>query len=125
MIWIIYFLSAFGLSWIIGHAKITLSLRVLLAGRKEFAAQSEIRTPQGQVIQQAFPAQTALPPLIPVVGPFLVELMECTACSGTWIGFAASFWMPMVLGSNPVAWCLIMGCATCASNLIVAKYFGR
>lgn len=125
MIWIIYFLAAWGLSYIMGIAQISLSLRVLLGGipaSPAVPAQKVIDIAGNSVtIHPALDAREEVAPVIPVVGPFLVDLLECPACSGFWIGIAGSFWLPMVLGGNPVAWSVIMGCATCGVNFLIAN----
>jgi hypothetical protein len=109
--WLIYFAAAFGLAYIIGHAKISFGLRLLLGGAPAIP---------GRGLDGAnIPPTPAVKPLIPVVGPFLADLMECLACSGFWIGVASSFWLPMVLGSNPVAWSVIVGCATSGMNYVI------
>jgi len=112
VIWLIYFAAAFGLAYILGHAKISFGLRVLLGGIPG--------TPGRGLDGSTTPAVPEIRPLIPVVGPFLAELLECLACSGFWIGVASSFWLPMVLGSNPVAWSVIMGCATSGMNYTIS-----
>ncbi len=108
MLWFVYYSAAFGLAFIMGAAKISFSLRVVLGGV------SEIADEKGKVLR------AAIRPFIPIVGPFLVELLECFGCSGFWIGVASSFWLPQQLGSNPVAWSLIMGCSTAGLNFFLA-----
>ncbi len=114
MIWAIYFLAAFGLAYIMGHAQISHGLRVLLGGQPFVADQ------KNQHLGITIPGQDELQPLIPIVGPFLVDLLECVACSGFWIGVASSFQMPNVLTSSAISWALVLGCTTCASNFIIA-----
>lgn len=119
MIWAIYFLAAFGLSFIIGGAKISYSLRALLGGS---VARPAFQHP---VTKEQIPAQEEVKPLIPIVGPWLCDLMECFACTGTWIGFAASFWLPqphLTPALSPPAWCLALGCATCASSYLLGSF---
>lgn len=113
MIWLIYFSAALGLSYIMGHARISLGLRILIGGQGAVDAYVHPMT------RQAIPARNGADPLIPVVGPWIVELLECAACSGFWIGVAGSFWLPVLLGNNPVAWAIVMGCATCGMNYFI------
>ena len=118
MNWFIYFAAAFGFSYIIGIAQISHSLRVLLGGVDGHPAQ-----PAHVMFGRIIPAQEETPtlrPLIPVVGPFIVDLIECPACSGFWIGVASSFWLPVLFGSNPVLWALVMGCATSGMNYFIS-----
>ena len=59
---LLFFVSAFGLAYIVGHSKISLPLRTLVGG-----------TPSGA------------PPLFPGAA-MLIEMLECPACFGFWIG---------------------------------------
>lgn len=88
-----YCLAAFGLAYIVGHAKISLFFRVLIGG-----------TPSGGK------------PLIPVVGPFLVDLVECPACFGFWEGLAYGWITTNFVGG------LWFGCLTSGSNFLLGRF---
>lgn len=99
---VLYFLSAFGFAFIVGHSKISLPFREWLA------------------------------PVVQVPGPqpffhlraFLLALIECPACLGFWIGvivFAThivTLPLPFWLGLS------LLALSTCAVNLLLAKYVG-
>lgn len=103
MIWVLYFLAAFGLAYIVGFSKITINLRVTLAGETSISSPAVKK------------------PLIPVVTPWLVDLIECPACFGMWIGAAASFYMPAPAALPWWAWLLVLGCATSGANFVVGR----
>jgi len=98
-------LAAFGLAYIVGHSKISLSFRLLLGGR-----------PADDPTQYSPPARPEILPLIPVAGPWLVDLLECPACFGFWEGFIGSF----VLGQAFEA-AVLAGCAVAGSNFILGR----
>jgi hypothetical protein len=85
---ILYYLAAFGLAYIIGHAKITYRLRA-----------------RGVAMGAA--------------GKLVVELLECPACLGFWIGLAAGYFNVV---SFAATWVLAL--TTCAVNLIAARFAG-
>jgi hypothetical protein len=126
MTWVFYFAAAWGLAYIMGAARISYSLRVLLAGdpgQDAIAAQYALDAAGNKfLIRPALPQRDPIPPLIPVVGPFLVDLLECMACSGFWIGLVSSFWLPRQLGSNDVAWAFVVACATSGVNYLLGTF---
>lgn len=92
-------LASFGAAYITGHSTISLPFRVLLGGAKN----------------DVYERKAA----IPVVGPFLVALLECPACFG--------FWQGLVLGWQlgvPAGAVLVWGCAISGSNFILARLTG-
>jgi hypothetical protein len=55
-----------------------------------------------------------------------LALLECPACLGTWVGFAAGYWA-WSRGFSSLGWQMsvaVGGLYTCASNLILARLTG-
>jgi hypothetical protein len=132
---VLWFLSAWGAAFVIGHSKISLALRVLLGG-----SPSSIEGPAlGYGVEADIPVRVvthgdgglptivrpAIRPLIPVVGPWLAALLECCACTGFHLG-----WLAVVLGVVDVPfsprWVSALGLAFATSgvNLLLAKWVG-
>lgn len=93
-------LGFFGASYIVGHSKISLTWRIILGGH--------VGSPEFQVL--------SLKPLIPVVGPWLVELLECPACFGFWIGLIFA-----LMGRATFSLCLLTAFAVAGSNFILGR----
>lgn len=91
-----YLLAAFGLAYIVGHAKISLVPRLLLGG--------------------SLHAEPPVKPLVPVVGPFLVDLAECPACFGFWVGLVYA--LAVGGGFGDALW---LGCLTSGSNFLLGR----
>jgi hypothetical protein len=84
----LYTIAAFALAWIIGHAQISFPIRNWLAGRNW-----------------------------PGVSVFL-DLIQCPACLGVWIGFIAGWvCLGFVMGIFLALW-------TCGTNLILGALIG-
>jgi len=95
VLWLL--LAAFGLAAVLGHSRITLSFRILLAGSK--------------------PGEPELKPLIPVVGPWFIELIECPMCLGVWEGF----WFVVLQDYSALGAAVLAGCAVAGSNFILGR----
>jgi hypothetical protein len=57
---------------------------------------------------------------------WLVTLLECPACLGTWTGFGFGAWVA-TQGWSPVGtfWTmLVFGCFTCTTNLLLMRALG-
>lgn len=94
----LYFLAAFGLAYVVGHSAISMPVRLLIGG------------PEGQ--PRAF------------LG-FLVALLECPACFGTWTGLVAGAFLPgLFQQSTWWAGALVAACATAGLNFIIGKATG-
>ena len=121
VVFVLYFLAAFGFSFVVGHSKISLTIRELLAGIPAVAAGEP--TPEGGIALRALPE---VPSLIPYVGPWLAALMECVGCLGWHLGFVAgaSGFMALPLGLPWWGAGLFLAFATAATNLLLAKYVG-
>jgi len=108
-IYSLYFLAAFGFAYVLGHSTITQSVRDRVALRC-----------------QSHPSTPRLRPKV-YLRPFglLLELIECPACLGFWIGFMTGIMEKLPPVSNP-PWrdALIVGFATAGSNLLLAKFAG-
>lgn len=129
LIWIVYFLAAWGFCYIAGMAQISHGLRVLLGGIPPLDAQPpqymvDVSTGTKTLLRPALPAREAVPAVIPVVGPWVASLLECPMCLGFWVGVAASFWLPVLVPMNPVLWSLIVGCATSGANFCILHFSG-
>lgn len=129
-----YFLAAFGFAFIVGHSKISLLMRELLAGIPEEQVFNTALPEQGALTVRSI-VRPAIPPLIPFFGPWLAALLECPACMGWWIGLSAGtfapdfFWhaAPGITMSADLAHLstvLIVALATSASNLLFSKFIG-
>lgn len=104
---IAYVGAAFGLAYIVGHSKISLPARSALATA---AANWPI-----DIDEERRPA------IRNRIAQWILDLSECVACFGFWIGLAAGFGN---LGppepTNPLALALL----TTASNLILGRITG-
>ena len=132
-IWL-WFLAAFGFSFVVGHSKISLVMRELLAGIPEasevpplgFPVKSD--TAMVVTVNGGKPVvvHPAIPPLIPVVGPWLAALLECCACLSWWLGLVAGA-AHLVSGFEGAAWyvsALVLAFATSATSLLLGKIVG-
>lgn len=115
----LYILTAFGLAFVVGYAKISLPFREWLT------AQVEVRDALGFYSKRE--------PRFVGVRRWLLELLQCPACLGVWVGgvFAlvdpAFFGAASALGLNhlPVeVLSLVFGLATAASNFILGALTG-
>lgn len=106
----LYFLAAFGLAYIVGHSVISMPLRAFIAGPPDKP--------------RRFFAT-------------LIELVECPACFGTWIGIITGGLVPtlflqFVNGNSTVTYfdgrwyvgALVGGCATAAVNFLLGSWAG-
>lgn len=94
----LYFASAFGLAYIVGHSTISEPVRTWIGG--------ELETPR------------------PYFGR-LVMLIECPACFGTWIGMIAGALLPSLFTVDTYwAGAAVGGLSTCAINFLVARWSG-
>lgn len=104
---IVYIGTAFGLAYIVGHSKISLPARTALA----IAADNwplDIDEERHPAIRNR-------------VAKFILDLSECVACFGFWIGLVAGFGnVGPPEPVNPFALALL----TTASNLILGKLTG-
>lgn len=95
---VLYFLAAFGLAYIVGHSAISMPLRLFIAGPSE--------KPR-------------------VFFTTLIELIECPACLGTWIGLIVGGLEPsLFLQSWWLMGALAGGCATAGVNFLLATWAG-
>lgn len=96
--WAVYVVAAFGLAYIVGHARITFPFRLVLGGDE------------------------TTKPAVPVLGPFFIEMLECPACFGFWEGLlAGALWVPGPKTLSAFAWCVALGCATSGTNFILGR----
>ena len=65
--WISAWIAIFGAAWILGHAQISLRVRLLLGGTRE--------APRGGI------------------GTWLVDLVECPACCSFWLALCAGWFV--------------------------------
>lgn len=116
----LYILAAFGFAFIVGYAKISLPLRAALA-----MAERESRGPRGERIVWE----------LPLVEPrrWLLDLLQCPACLGFWIGGAFALADPGLFGAvvalgldrlPMIVLVPIFGLATSASNFILGALTG-
>lgn len=97
-----YFLTTFGFCYVVGHSKISLPFRELLARWAE----------RPRLVNHLL--------LVPL------SLIECPACLGWWVGLAAAWHnlVPFSLAQNPhinvVAWSF----ATCGAHYLLATWTG-
>lgn len=91
-----YLLAAFGLAYIAGHSKISITPRLILGGSKTI--------------------EPPIPPLIPGFGPFVVDLIECPACLGFWEGLVYGWVMRGQFLDG-----LWLGCVTSGSNFLLGR----
>lgn len=91
---LLHFWSAFGFAYVVGHSHISLPFRDLLS--RVAAAR------------------------------WLLILIECPACLGFWLGAVpAYFGHSLIPGLGAAALvALVVGLATCASNLLLARFAG-
>lgn len=93
----LYFLACFGFAYIVGHSTISLAARLFIGG--------------------GVTTEKIHPPLIPVVGPWLISLLECPACIGFWEGLAAGYLLNVAAPFHPLALAL----ATAGANFILGR----
>lgn len=94
----LYFLSAFGLAYLVGHSAISEPVRTLIGGTRE--------KPR------------------PFFGK-AIELVECPACFGTWVGAFAGALLPSLWLLD--AWwqgAIVGALTTCATNFMAGKRLG-
>lgn len=132
MVLLIYFLAAFGLSYIVGHSRISLPFRELLGGVPVVFDEPDpegIRIPItiAQRKKEGKDPYWEVRPIIPVVGPFLIAMVECPSCFGFWIGSAAGFIAPGLVPvelrwvATPFWAALVLGWSTAGLNQILSK----
>lgn len=113
----LYVLAAFGLAFIVGYAKISLPLRGWLGcAWGSYTAESGLQPIRFAVARRA-----------------LLELLQCPACLGVWIGFAFALADPLMFGAAAALGvdhlplmerAFFLGLATCASNFILGALTG-
>lgn len=111
---VLWFVVAFGFALVIGHSKISIAFRELLAGLPASVAENGARLPE-------------VPALIPGAGPWIAALLECPMCLGWWVGFVAGASGFIALPLNGLPWWgagLFLAFATSGVNLLLAKYVG-
>lgn len=117
----LYILAAFGLAFIVGYAKISLPLRAWLA---------QERYQRWSRMLQAYEWHDSR---LVELRRGLVELLQCPACLGFWIGFAFALADPLMFGAASVLGvdhlpaverAFFLGLATCASNFILGALTG-
>lgn len=120
---VLYYLAAFGLAYVLGHSRISYPFRMVLGG---------LAAPDATTITELADRKRAkldlhwdVKPIVPVVGPILIEMIECSACFGVWIGGVIGWFMPPfveeITGTRWVS-IVVMALSTAASNLILAKH---
>lgn len=124
----LYFFAAFGLSFIVGHSKISLPFRQLLGGWVEHTAVPSVATGEvhGHIQHHR--------PMVPVLGPFFVALVECPGCLGWWVGaftglVAPEFVMIQAPGIDALTLsafgcAVVLGCATAGVNMVLGHFVG-
>jgi hypothetical protein len=134
-----YSLAAFGLVYIVGHARISLRPREWLADvglGEEFGC-----TEPGCAWRRAKPINPEEPFYCPRHGkaepvPFvrwyhhparwLLSLIECPACLGFWVGLGVGYWYPYIIPvivPGPSA-ALALGLYTCAVGFLLGRATG-
>ena len=94
--YLVYFLAAFGLAFVVGFSTLTQPLRdALFFGKSSW-------------------------------GKLLCKLFECPGCLGVWVGFLAGVveFVPNVFGKSRLAFAVALGLATCGLNMILAAACG-
>lgn len=97
---IVYLLAAWGFAYVVGHSTISHPFRLFIGGDED------------------------IPPLIPHLGPFLMTLVECPPCLGTWVGFGVGPWLWPLLGLPVAHWTVAsftIGMLTAGSNFILSR----
>lgn len=92
---IVYVTACFGFAYVVGHSVITKRPREWL-----------------------FDFGHVFPPAV-----WLVLLLECPACLGAWVGFAAGFWWPVADFPRAI---VVLGAAffTAGSNFLLGRITG-
>ena len=115
-----YILAAFGFAFIAGYAKISLPLR------ERLAQESELR-------QDAFGNCSKVLVRFRIARRMLLELLQCPACLGVWIGFGFALADPLMFGAAAALGvdhlplmerAFFLSLATCASNFILGALTG-
>lgn len=128
-------LSAFGLWYAVGRSKISEPFRVLWS-EWHFATHGKVRCFGCVKELDALQAHTergyvcpgckgeCLP--VPLEDPFLLRMVECPACFGFWEGVVTAIFVGPLLGVGAYGILLapLLGCATLATNLLLARHAG-
>lgn len=93
-----WFLAAFGLCYVVGHARVSLPFRQRLGD-----------------VAEAKQWRAML---------WFVELIECPACLGFWLGLAGGWFMPTLVPAPVPCAAFTLGLATCASGYILGRATG-
>ena len=97
---LVYTVSAFGLAYIVGHSKISLPFRQAWADTSM------------NVTGVSYALRT-----------FILDLVECPACFGFWIGLGAAIY-GVVSGSYPHVFLFVLPLYTSGSNYIIGRMTG-
>lgn len=97
---IVYTIAAFGFAYVAGHSLISVPVR-----------------------RRIFPEGTSLETRVGKARAFVITLIECPACMGTWIGMLT--WLALAW-AGLVDWrfFLVAGFYTAGSNYILARFSG-
>lgn len=134
----LFFFAAFGFAFIVGHSKISLPFRIWVGGITravdETASDEWTERVREQLVKLGKDPHWVSRPLVPVLGPFLVALVECVGCLGWWTGAVVGALCPAFVqlaapGIDELAlswWScgLILGLATSGVNMLLGKFVG-
>ena len=132
---------AFGLSYVIGQAKISQPIRYWfwtygwmrgVCSKCGAALRGDISPSDAERAEQGQKALGTHAPLCygAINGAlhfplrWIVNLVECPACSGFHMGFISSFWIPPLIPVTPWIWPITLGLFVCGSNLILGRLVG-
>lgn len=117
---LVYALAAFGFAYIVGHAKISLPIRLAI----EPDPPKRVSDDEGSSIRRVKTRETFSDSL----RWWLLMLIECPACVGFWVGLLSfgRLFTPAIEGGVSGRWAGAFQLAlfTCASNLLLAKLAG-
>lgn len=99
MITVIYIFAGFGLAFIVGYSKISLPFRDLLDPHRDRSRFRRLRL-------------------------FLLELIECAACAGFWIGAAFALCDPVAFHITSPWQSILVGAAFSGTNFILGRLTG-
>lgn len=112
---LLHLLAAFGVSYVIGHSRISLPIRNWIGGWVEGG-----RTVLGKQVAPATEAAAiAKRNTMQHAAAWFLTLVECYACSGFWVGFAYG-----VATAKGATTTLTYAFAACGSNLLLGLLSG-